>query len=254
VSISQLEDTVRSLHPTALLEIGCGCGRHLTRSLTGFCGRVVATDIAPNESRWQEIARTAPIRFLRMDATALGFTDNSFPLVLARDTLHHISRWPEAISEMVRVSSDLLLLEEPVADLRSAAKKRTQEAQELFLRLQAEVGYSHYRHLYPDALLSTIQERACLVNVHMNRRDAAVTFDEFFRDFPAFAAKSQREDYWLSQLQALRSRFGGASLCKTDRLTVLASKNQPRAMPSPEAASELRRAGEPRGAVIFSCT
>jgi hypothetical protein len=160
-----------------------------------------------------------------MDARALGFPDNSFPLVLERDTLHHVSRWPEVLSEMIRVSSDLLLLEEPVDDLRSAAKQRTQEAQELFLQLQAEVGYSHYRHVDPDELLSTIQERAYLINVHMNRRDTSVTFDEFFRDFSIFAAKSQREEYWLRQLQDLRSRFDGAALCKADRLTVLASKN-----------------------------
>jgi hypothetical protein len=225
VSISYLEETVRSLNPTSLLEIGCGCDRHLSSSLTNFCDRVVATDIAPYELRWQEIARTSQIRFLRMDATALGFPENSFPLVLERDTLHHISQWSEAFSEMVRVSSDLILLEEPVDDLRSAAKQRTQEAQELFLQLQAEVGYSHYRHLDPDELFSTIQEWACLINVHMNRRDASVTFDEFFRDFSVFAAKSQREDYWLEQLQDLRSRFDGAPLCKADRLTVLASKN-----------------------------
>ena len=224
MSISHLEETVRSLHPTALLEIGCGCGRHLTSSLVNFCDRIVATDIAPYESRWQEIARTSRIRFLRMDATALGFTDNSFTLVLERDTLHHISRWPEVFSEMVRVSSDLILLEEPVDDLRSAAKQRTQEAQQLFLQLQAEVGYSHYRHLDPDELLSTIQERTCLINVHMNRRDTPVTFDEFFRDFSVFAAKSQREEYWLDRLQDLRSRFAGASLCKADRVTILASK------------------------------
>jgi len=160
-----------------------------------------------------------------MDATALGFADNSFPLVLERDTLHHISRWSEVFSEMVRVSSDLLLLEEPVDNLRSAAKQRTHEAQELFLQLQAEVDYPHYRHLDPDELLSTIQERARLVNVHMNRRDTSVTFDEFFRDFSVFAAKSQREKYWLGRLKDLRSGFDGASLCKADRLTVLVSKN-----------------------------
>jgi hypothetical protein len=224
--MSHLEKTVRSLNPTALLEIGCGCGRHLTSSLTGFCDRVVATDIAPYGSRWQEIARTSPVRFLRMDATALGFPDSTFPLVIEKDTLHHISRWPAALSEMVRVSSDHILLEEPVDELRSAAKQRTQEAQELFLQLQAEVGTSHYRHLDPGEFLSTIQERACLIDVHMNRRDTSLTFDEFFHDFLDLAAKSQREDYWRGQLQDLRSRFDGAPLCKADRLTVLISKNQ----------------------------
>ena len=225
MSISRLEEIVRAHTPAALLEIGCGCGHHLTISLTDFCDRVVATDIAPYESRWQEIACASRIRFLRMDATALGFTENSFPLVLERDTLHHISRWPEALSEMARVSSDLILLEEPVDDLRSAAKQRTQEAQELFLQLQAEVGFSHYRHLDPVELCSMIQQQASLIDVHMNRRDISVTFDEFFRDFAVFAEKSQRENYWLRRLQDLRSRFDGASLCKADRLTVLASKN-----------------------------
>ena len=226
MSISHLEETVRSLGPAALLEVGCGCGHHLTSSLTGFCDQVIATDIAPYESRWQEIRLSSGIRFLRMDATALGFADDSFPLVLERDTLHHIARWPEVLGEMVRVSSDLVLVEEPVDDLRSAAKQRTQEAQELFLQIQAEVGYSHYRHLDPDALLSTVQERARLVDVQMVKRDTPVTFEEFFRDFSTFAAKTKREDYWQGRLQDLRSRFAGASLCKSDRLTVLASKNR----------------------------
>lgn len=163
-----------------------------------------------------------------MDATALGFADDSFPLVLERDTLHHIARWSEALGEMVRASSNLVLVEEPVDDPRSAAKQRTLEAQELFLQLQAEVGYSHYRHLDHDKLLSTIQERACLINLQVEKRDTPVTFDEFFHNFPTFAAKSKREDYWQGKLEDLRSRFAGASLCKADRLTVLASKNRSR--------------------------
>ena len=159
-----------------------------------------------------------------MDAVALGFARDSFPLVLERATLHHIAQWQEALAEMIRVSSQNVFLEEPVDDLRSSAKQRTHEAQGCFLKLQAEVGYPHYRHLDRVALLSAVERRAVLLEAHLERSDAPVAFDEFFESFHAFASRSEREGYWLEQLRELRARFGGAPLCEDDTLTVLAAK------------------------------
>jgi len=223
VTISQLEKVIQSLKPTAVLDVGCGCGGHSTSTLIRHCAWVVAIDVAPRLSRWQDIARSSGVRFCCMDALALGFARGSFPLVIETATLHHIAHWPEALTEMIRVSSDRIFLEEPVDDLRSAAKQRTYEAQGLFLALQAEVGFPHYRHLDRGALLSAAESRAVLLETHLERSDAPIAFDEFFESFGEFASRSNREGYWLDQFQELRSRFGGAALCEDDTLTILAA-------------------------------
>ena len=160
-----------------------------------------------------------------MDAVALGFARDSFPLVLERASLHHIAHWPEALAEMIRGSSNRVFLEEPVDDLRSAEKCRTYEAQGLFLKLQAEAGFPHYRHLDRAALLSAVESRAVVLETHLETSDAPIAFDEFFESFGEFASQSDREEYWLEQLQELRSRFGGAVLCEDDTLTILAAKS-----------------------------
>jgi hypothetical protein len=126
---------------------------------------------------------------------------------------------------MLRVSSGHVLLEEPVDELRSPAKRRTYEAQGLLLELQAEVGYSHYQHLQPETLLSSIRGRAQLLDVNLDRHDTPVTFDEFFESYSEFASRSGRKGYWLGRLDELRSQFDGATLCEDDRLTVLVAKN-----------------------------
>jgi hypothetical protein len=152
-----------------------------------------------------------------MDAVTLGFADGSFSLVLESATLHHIAHWPEALSEMIRVSSDRIFLEEPVDDLRSAAKQRTYEAQGLFLRLQAEVGFPHFRSLDRDALLSAVESRAVVLETHLDTSDAPIAFDEFFESFGEFASQSEREGYWLEPAAAGWS-FGPGSverLCAT---------------------------------------
>lgn len=222
--ISKLEEEVRSLGPALALDVGCGCGRHLTTSLAQHCARVVAVDVAAHTATWQEAARSHAVEFCRMDAVALGFAAGTFPLVVERAALHHIARWPDALSEMIRVSSDHVLIEEPIDDLRSEAKRRTQMAQELLLRVQAEVGYPHYLHLDAGTLLSAVRGRAQVLSVHVEKCDDAIAFDDFFWSFQDFAARSNREEYWLTQLQELRARFGDSPLCEEDTMTILAGK------------------------------
>jgi hypothetical protein len=160
-----------------------------------------------------------------MNALALAFASGSFPLVVERATLHHIARWRQALAEMIRVSSHRLMLEEPLDDPRSAAKQRTYEAQGLYLAVQAEVGYPHYRHIDRDALLSAVASHGGLVEAHVERSDALLSFDEFFASFGEFAERSTRPAHWLERLQALRSRFDGGPLCEDDTLTVSVAKD-----------------------------
>jgi SAM-dependent methyltransferase len=221
---SRLEELVLTLSPAAVLDVGCGCGRHLTRQLAQPGRRIVGVDRFPQRAAWREAAVADGTFFCRMDARALAFADGAFPLVLERASLHHVERWPEALSEMLRVSRGHVLLEEPVDDLRSAAKRRSWEAQGLYLKLQAEVGYPHHRHLEPDALLSALKDRGRPLEVRLEKHDEPVAFDEYFQAFSVFTTHSKRQDYWQAQLEELRARFAGAPLCEDDTLTVLAVK------------------------------
>ncbi|MBI5869114.1 MAG: methyltransferase domain-containing protein [candidate division Zixibacteria bacterium] len=223
-----LERAFQSLKPAAVLDVGCGCGGHSTRTLLELCDRVVAIDVAPRLARWHEIAQSSKARFSCMDALALGFPRDAFPLVVESAALHHIARWPEVLTEMLRVSSDSILLQEPLDDLRSAAKQRTFEAQGLFLSLQAEVGVPHYLHLTRDAILLALEGQAVIVETRLETSDAPVSFDEFFESFDVFASQSGRKEYWLDKLQTMRSKFAGAPLCEDDTLTMWATKRTTR--------------------------
>jgi SAM-dependent methyltransferase len=220
-SPNRIEATVRALDPATLLDVGCGCGR-LTGTLARHCPRVIGVDVVPYTSRWSTIA--AAVTFCCMDAAALAFPSGSFPLVLERDSLHHIADWGAALAEMARVSGRHLLLQEPVDDLRSPAKRRAHEAQGLLLRLQAEIGDEHYWHLDADALLDAVRRHVTPVEIHLDRTDEPVTFEEFFSGFDRMAARSDREAYWLDQRERLGSRFAGEPLSEDDRFTVLAMK------------------------------
>jgi ubiquinone/menaquinone biosynthesis C-methylase UbiE len=219
-----LETWVKAIRPGRLLDVGCGRGQY-TAAFSAHCPRIVAIDAAPALiPRWKELHRPPALTFCCMDVAAMGLAGDSFPLVMERDCLHHVAGWPEALAEMVRVSSRFIIVEEPVDDLRSPEKKRTYEAQGLFLRIQAEVGYSHYRHIKRSELLSEIQKHASMVEEHLVRSDRPIGFDEFFDSFGIFAARTDREAYWLGELETLRRRFAGLPLCKSDRLMVWGEK------------------------------
>jgi SAM-dependent methyltransferase len=190
---SRLEEIVQSLNPASVLDVGCGCGRHLTSLLPRYCPQVFAIDVVSYTSQWRQLMRSHGMGFCRMDATDLAFAGDTFPLVLERDTLHHIARWQDALCEMLRVSSDRVLIEEPVDELRSPEKQRTYEAQGLFLQLQAEVGYPHYWHLNPETLLSFIRSQAQVLEMRFDKSDAPVTFDGFFESYSELASRR----FWI---------------------------------------------------------
>lgn len=219
-----LEQTIAEHKPASLLDVGCGCGRHFTTALSGLCPRVVSIDIALNPSGWREVSQQTGVAFCAMDARALGFPSDTFPLVVERESLHHMTDWPRAISEMVRVSSDFVCIEEPIDDLRSDAKRRSYEAQGLLLRLQAEIRYPHYLHLDRDTLTAEAERQASLQDIFLTPNDTEVSFDEFFWSFQTLAAQSQREQFWFDQLDSLRSQFEGAPLCEADTLTLILRK------------------------------
>lgn len=224
--MSMLEKALAALSPRTVLDVGCGCGR-VASSIQSYCRRIVAVDVSASLiPRWRDLGKSTTLRFCCMDGRTLAFRDKSFSLVLARDTLHHATDWTTLVDEIERTSSRHLIIEEPFDDLRSAEKRNTFEAQGLLLELQREVGYSHYRHLSIDALVSYVQKAASVTNVHIEKCDKIVSFDEFFFSFDWFAGQSARPSYWHDRLEGFRTSLGRGGLCEDDRVLLVASTGQ----------------------------
>jgi SAM-dependent methyltransferase len=220
--MSDLKETLLSLPPQSALDVGCGCGA-FARSVSPQCGRLVCIDSSvPLTSRWQAQDETTGTTFCCMDARRMGFSSSSFSLVFERASLHHMAEWEAALDEMLRVSSTYVLLEEPVDDPRSAAKRNTIQAQGLYLELQREVGYPHFRHFEPDVLLAAVASRGTILRSQILRCDHPVPVDEFFGSFARFVAQSDRPQFWQARLATFTDNLRGGALCDCDDLVILA--------------------------------
>lgn len=222
--VARRKGWLTTLDARSVLDVGCGCGRH-TQYLTRCSANVTAVDnVTALRERWLALGRGCSIRFCCGDARALAFRAGTFTLVVARDTLHHIPDWNGALRELLRVSSRHVLIEEPVDDLRNAAKRRTFAAQGLFLELQREVGYPHERHIAPGVLEGCLRGVADVIALEVTPSDRPVSFDAFFEGYGSFAARSPRETYWLERLASLRESFRGAPLSEEDRILLVGAK------------------------------
>ena len=87
------------------LEVGCGRGSVCKRVAEKYPWNVTGVDVDPEQIRLaQESSQDIPnIRFLTADAMILPFPDKEFDIVLSFGTMHHISNWLGALSEMRRV-------------------------------------------------------------------------------------------------------------------------------------------------------
>jgi SAM-dependent methyltransferase len=217
-----LVNLLASLQPALTLDVGCGCGE-FARSLAPRCDKLVGIDVSASlGSRWRRPAAGGDIVFYRMDARRMGFPSATFPVVFERESLHHVADWEAVLDEMFRVSRTWVILEEPVDDPRSAVKRNTIEAQDLFLELQHEVGFSHFRHLDPAVLLSAVARRGTVRRSEIHRTDDLVPAEEYFAGFSRFAGQSRRPQYWESRLQSFLGEVEDGVLCQSDSLVVLA--------------------------------
>ena len=67
---------------------------------------------------------------MEMDGTMMGFPDRTFDTVAMANSMHHLARIEDALSEMVRVLRDggLLLICEPICDGEQSEAQRTETA------------------------------------------------------------------------------------------------------------------------------
>jgi len=217
-------EKVASLKPNNVLDVGCGCGS-FTAELSPYCGKIKAIDFSKGLiDRCKKQSQKPNITYLCMDAREILFSDNSFDLVLERESLHHVSVWEKALDEMIRVSSEYVLIEEPIDDPRNEAKRNTIRAQQLFLEVQNEVGYAHHRHIPKESLTRYFKRRNIPIETRIIKSDLLLDFDECFSSFGFFAEKSRRKKYWTERLETLRKELGCKKLCEEDVFFICAFK------------------------------
>lgn len=216
-------EKIPELKPHKVLDLGCGCGSYTAR-LSSYCREITAVDCHPGliERCRKEIV-LSNVTFECMDGRSLAFADGSFDVVLERESLHHSLEWERILDEMLRVSSRLVLIEEPLDDIRTDEKKNTLHARELFLELQNEVRYPHYSHIPLQALTGYLTGRSTSFDVFIRKSDILLQFDEYFDSFSYFADRSARKEYWYGRLDALRKELCGRKLCEDDRVLIVAS-------------------------------
>ena len=90
----------------SVLDVGCGNGLYIGELYArGHAGTVIGMDLSPGmiDAAHARVSRTP---FLRADAEALPFPDESFDVVLAMHMLYHVSDRARGIAELRRVLRD----------------------------------------------------------------------------------------------------------------------------------------------------
>jgi len=217
-------DRIALLKPDRVLDVGCGCGSYTVR-LSPYCNKITAIDYSASliERCKSENARPN-ITYVCMDARDIAYPEASFDLVLERACLHHILEWEKVLDEMIRLSFRYILIEEPIHDPSSEAKRNTMKAQQLYLDVQNEVGYPHYPHIELASLTAYFKRRDMKVETEIIKSDEPVDFDQIFSSFGDFAGKSSRKEYWLDRLNQLRHGLNGKMLCEEDSVFILVQK------------------------------
>ena len=129
------------LKPEHVLDLGCGCGS-FTAEMSPHCGKIIAIDSSSVLiDRCKSENQKPNINYVCMDARKVDYPDACFNLVLERACLHHILEWEKVLDEMMRLSSKYVLIEEPMDDPRSDAKRNAIQAQRFYLEVQKEAGF-----------------------------------------------------------------------------------------------------------------
>ncbi|MGB8657365.1 MAG: class I SAM-dependent methyltransferase [Candidatus Zixiibacteriota bacterium] len=217
-------DRVALLKPGRVLDVGCGCGCY-TAKLSPHCNQITAIDSSASLiGRCKSENQKPNVTYVCMDARNIAYPDASFDLVLERACLHHIREWEKVLDEMIRLSSRFILIEEPNHDSRSEAKRNTMRAQQLYLEVQNEVGYTHYQYIELASLIAYFERRNIKIETKAIKSDELVDFDQFFCSFGDFAGKSVRKEYWFDRLNQLRQELDGKKLCEEDIVFISAKK------------------------------
>jgi ubiquinone/menaquinone biosynthesis C-methylase UbiE len=100
----QLLDRIEIQPAWRYLDVGCGVGATACAIAKRYGLDVTGIDVDPRQI---EAARARMVHprpaFMAMDATKLQFQDAAFDIVATNMVTHHVPRWEQAFSEMIRV-------------------------------------------------------------------------------------------------------------------------------------------------------
>ena len=97
-------------------------------------------------------------------------------------------------------------------------------AQDLYLEVQHEIGYPHYRHIPPNFLCGRLTEKNIRHEKILITSNTLLSFDKFFDSIDFFISKSKRPDYWNNRVQILRKELTDKKLCLPETLIIKAFK------------------------------
>ncbi|MHB8584560.1 MAG: class I SAM-dependent methyltransferase [Thermoplasmatota archaeon] len=132
-----------------VLDVGCGAGPALAH-LMRQGARPVGVDISRS---MLELARTARVDGLQAVAEGLPFRDQSFDLVLCRETLHHVTAPDAAVWEMRRVLArgGALVVEDVITHVSPEIARRHNDLERLH-------DPAHERLLSVSSLTGLVEE------------------------------------------------------------------------------------------------
>jgi len=221
----QLIELISKINPDNALDVGCGCGE-FTQKISRFCKNLTAIDVSDKFiKRCKNERNSRNMEFLCMNAISLTFTDNTFDLVYERASLHHIYNWERALDEIIRVSSNHIILEEPIDDNRSPEKLNSFRAQELLLELQHEINYPHYKHLKYEQLKKYLDEKSINYKHHIQKLDTKYDCEMLYKPFEDIAMKSTRYNYWMNRFNNFKEDLRNQKIADDDVLLIEFQKN-----------------------------
>jgi len=217
-------ETLSRIKPRIALDVGCGSG-YWSAQFSAHCGCLVAIDNSKHAlmEAMGKYAR-ANLTYICMDGRRMGFSDGQFEAVLEKSSLHHFPEWPRVLEEMLRVSARYILIQEPIDNLRNETKKRSLRAHQLWMEIQAELGEPEQPHLLPEIILEAIPAARLNIEHSIILNDNPLSFQEFFRGFDEFMARSIQPAYWQKRLDDLHMELGNNSLNLSDILFVKITK------------------------------